>query len=216
VAIGSPYGRWSIPADTPRAGIACVCYLAGVGEDASFDLGLIERFGCAVYAFDPVPEAARYAATVMATQPKWRFAPVGLWREDGTLRFYKHTQPDHVSRSATNMHDTSAYLEAEVRSIDSLMAEYGHERVDLLKLSVEGAEYEILDELLARRLPIDVLCVEFSQPAPLQPVLAQVQALQAAGYELLGAALAPSAWRLTLRMAPSSSPSISSATTGAA
>ncbi len=216
IAVGSPYGRWSIPADTPRAGTACVCYLAGVGEDASFDLSLIERFGCAVYAFDPVPEAARYAATVAAREPKWHFSPVGLWREDSTLRFYQHTHPGHVSRSATNMHATDTYVEARVRSIDSLMAEMGHERVDLLKLSVEGAEYEILTEMLAKHLPVQVLCVEFSQPAPLEPVLRQVQALQAAGYELLGAALAPSAWRLTLRMAPSSSPSISSATTGAA
>src|SRR6204780_5003315 len=121
VAIGSPYGSWSIPADSPRAGSACVCYLAGVGEDASFDLGLIERFGCTVYAFDPVPEAARYAATVAAAEPRWRFQPVGLWREDGSLRFYKHTQPGFVSRSATNMNDRDAYLVTEVRSIDSLM-----------------------------------------------------------------------------------------------
>ena len=139
--------------------------------------------------------------------------PVARGRQTALLRAH---QPGFVSRSATNMHDTDAYLEAEVRSIDSLMTELGHERVDLLKLSVEGAEYEILSGILAKRLPVGVLCVEFPQPAPLEPVLRQVRALQSAGYELLGAALAPSAWRLTLRMAPSSSPSISSATTGAA
>jgi FkbM family methyltransferase len=214
MSIGSAYGSWSIPEGTMRAD--SVCYLAGVGEDASFDLGLIERFGCTVHAFDPVPEAASYAATLAEREPHWHFRPVGLWREDSTLRFYEHPQPGFVSRSLTNMHDTGAYLEAEVRSIDSLMNELGHERIDLLKLSVEGAEYEILTDMLAKRIPVEVLCVEFSQPAPLAPVLRQVQALRNAGYELLATALAPSAWRLTFLIAPSSSPSISSATTGAA
>lgn len=214
VLIGSAYGSWSIPADMLMAD--SVCYLAGVGEDASFDFGLIARYGCTVHAFDPVPEAARYAATLSGREPHWHFQPVGLWCEDGTLRFYEHTQPGFISRSLTNMHDTGAYLEADVRSIDSLMAELGHDRVDLLKLSVEGAEYEILADMLAKHIPVEVLCVEFSQPAPLAPVLRQVQALRSDGYELLGTALAPSGWRLTFLMASSSRPSISSATTGAA
>jgi FkbM family methyltransferase len=213
-AIGTSYGGWSIPTDVLKAD--SVCYLAGVGEDASFDLGLIERYGCTVHAFDPVPEAARYAATVTGREPRWHFWPIGLWREDGTLRFYEHAQPGFVSRSLTNMHDTGAYMEADVRAIDSLMAELGHDRVDLLKLSVEGAEYEILADVLAKRIPVEVVCVEFSQPAPLAPVLRQVQALRAAGYELLAAALVPSAWRLIFLMASSNRPSISSATTGAA
>jgi hypothetical protein len=62
--IGTAYGGWSIPAGAISRD--SVCYLAGLGEDASFDLSLIESFGCTVHAFDPVPEAARYAATVAA------------------------------------------------------------------------------------------------------------------------------------------------------
>jgi hypothetical protein len=36
-----------------------------------------------------------------------------------------------------------------VRRIGSLMEEWGHQRIDLLKLSVEGSEYEILGNILA-------------------------------------------------------------------
>jgi FkbM family methyltransferase len=212
--VGTPNAGWIIPARVLAAD--SVCYLAGLGQDASFDLGLIERYGCRVQAFDPVPEARRYAATISERAAGWRFWPVGLWSADGRMRFYEHSQPGFVSRSATNMHATDTYLEAEVRALDSLMAELGHTHVDLLKLSVEGAEYEILDAVLTKRIPVGVLCVEYSQPAALAPVLGQVQMLREAGYELLAAALAPSGWRLTFRMAPSSRPSISSATTGAA
>lgn len=132
VTIGTTYGGWSIPAD--GLGPESVCYLAGLGQDASFDLGVIERFGCTVLAFDPVPEASRYAATVSAREPRFEFRPVGLWSADGTLRFYENAEPGFVSRSATNMHGTGEYTEAQVRAVDSLMAELGHQRVDLLKL----------------------------------------------------------------------------------
>jgi FkbM family methyltransferase len=195
VKIGTTYGGWSIPAG--KLGPESVCYLAGLGEDASFDLGVIERFGCSTYAFDPVPEAARYAATVAAREPRFRFQPVGLWSQDGTLRFYENAEPGFVSRSATNMHGTGEYTDAQVRAVDSLMAEFGHERVDLLKLSVEGSEYEIVDDVLAKHLAVEVLCVEFSQPAPIEPVLERVRALQAAGLGLVAAILQPSGWKLT-------------------
>jgi FkbM family methyltransferase len=198
VNIGTRYGGWSIPAD--RMGAESVCYLAGLGEDASFDLGVIERFGCDVHTFDPVPEAARYAATVSAREPRFHFHPCGLWSSDGALRFYANTEPGFVSRSATNMHGTGDYTEAQVRSVDSLMAELGHARVDLLKLSVEGSEYEIVDDLLAKSLPVRAVCVEFSQPAPVQPVLERVAAMQRGGYALVAAILQPSGWKLTFSL----------------
>jgi FkbM family methyltransferase len=193
--IGTAYGGWSMPAGLLSQD--SVCYLAGLGEDASFDLSLIERFGCTVYAFDPVPEAARYAESVSSQEPRFRFSPVGLWSSDGSLRFYDNAEPGFVSRSATNMHDTGSFTEADVRSIDSLMAEFGHQHVDLLKLSVEGSEYTLVDDLLAKQLPMKVLCVEFAQPAPLDPIIARVRALEAGGYQLVNASLPPFNWKLT-------------------
>lgn len=55
---GSQYGGWVVP-----VGIldhSSVCYCAGVGEDVSFDLALIKKFGCEVLAFDPTPRAIEY------------------------------------------------------------------------------------------------------------------------------------------------------------
>jgi FkbM family methyltransferase len=198
--IGNTYGGWAIPASLLAED--SVCYLAGLGEDASFDLSLIERFGCIVYAFDPVPEAAIYAASVAEREPRFRFSPVGLWSSDGALRFYDNAQPGFVSRSATNMHATGSYTEAPVRAVESLMAEHGHDHVDVLKLSVEGSEYELVDDLLAKRLPVTILCVEFAQPAPLPPILERVDGLRAAGFELVNASLEPFNWRLTFCSAP--------------
>jgi FkbM family methyltransferase len=193
--IGTSYGGWAIP--TGGFSADSVCYLAGLGTDGSFDLGVIQRFGCTVHTFDPVPEAADYAATLSRDEPRFVFHPAGLWSEDGALRFYDNAEPGFVSRSATNMHGTSTFWEAQVRSVDSLMSELGHERVDLLKLSVEGSEYEIVGDVLRKQLPVGVMCVEFAQPSPLGPIRKQIGALEDAGYQLVNVSLRPLNWRLT-------------------
>src|SRR3546814_13240808 len=75
--------------------------------------------------------------------------PVGLWSEDATLRFYAPRDPTHVSHSIVNLQETESYFEARCRSIASLMAELGHDRLDLLKVDVEGAEHEVIRSMLA-------------------------------------------------------------------
>ena len=47
------YGGYILP--TLLLSQDSVCYLAGTGEDISFDLSVIARFGCEVHSLDPVP-----------------------------------------------------------------------------------------------------------------------------------------------------------------
>jgi FkbM family methyltransferase len=183
--LGNPYGGYSVP--TSLLDDRSVCYLAGTGEDISFDLALIERFGCEVYAFDPVPRAGAYVAQAAAEEARHHFMPVGLWSSNTMLAFHAPDQAGFVSHSATNLKDTEAAFEAPVRSIESLMQELGHDHIDLLKISAEGAEFEILDHTFTAGIQAQVLCVEFAQPASLERVLAYGRRLQSAGYQLVGA-----------------------------
>ena len=41
------------------------------------------------------------------------------------------------------------------------MKKNGHRQIDLLKIDIEGAEYEVLDSLLEKRLPVKQVLVEF-------------------------------------------------------
>ena len=47
------YGGYLLPSSL--LGPDSVCFLAGTGEDISFDLGVIARFGCTVHSLDPSP-----------------------------------------------------------------------------------------------------------------------------------------------------------------
>lgn len=65
------------------------------------------------------------------------------------------------------------------------MRQLNHERIDLLKLDIEGAEMEVLKDMMRERLRPGVICVEYDQPvSPLQ-MLCSILGLLNYGYRLV-------------------------------
>jgi len=181
IRLGSPYGGWWVPANVLSP--TSICYLAGVGEDVTFDLALIERFGCEVWAFDPTPRAQAHALTV--EESKFHFLPIGLWSERSLQRFYAPEDPSHVSHSIANLQHTPDYFEADCRPVSDLMHELQHDRLDLLKLDIEGAEGPVIESILRDRVLPAVLCVEFDAVEPPWTTLGRIRTLRSVGYELV-------------------------------
>ena len=57
--LGTPYGGWWVPVGLLDA--ESIVYSVGIGGDASFDLELMDRFGCHVWGFDPARQGRRAA-----------------------------------------------------------------------------------------------------------------------------------------------------------
>lgn len=178
--LGSHYGGYAVPAEIIRSD--WICYCAGLGEDVTFELELIRRFGCTVHAFDPTPQAVAHCAPLAEEEPRFRFHPFALWRADSKQRFFAPKNPRHVSHSLANLQETDRFLEVECRSVTSLMQQFGHARIDLLKLDVEGAEYAVLEDVLGSGLRPGILCVDFHRIAGFRELLAAVDNVRAAGY----------------------------------
>ena len=53
-------------------------YCAGVGNDVTFDIALVENYGYEVWAFDPTPNVID-AVPHWNTSDQWHFESVGLW-----------------------------------------------------------------------------------------------------------------------------------------
>jgi FkbM family methyltransferase len=159
IRLGSDYGGWTVPSSLLRE--ESVCYCAGVGEDTSFDVALIERFGCEVFALDPTPKAVRHGEQVAASVELFHFLAVGLAASDGERHFYPPRDPGHASYSAENLQGTEDAIVAECWSPGTLMRKLGHDRIDLLKADIEGSEYEVLDALAVAGIHPLVICVEF-------------------------------------------------------
>jgi FkbM family methyltransferase len=169
-----------------------VCYLAGLGEDGSLDLALAAR-GCDVVVLDPTPRAKTYAEQAFQGLGNVQFLPIGLWSSSTTLRFYAPADPSQVSHSVVNLHGTDKWFEAPCRRLSEIVPELRHDRIDLLKLDIEGAELEVLSDLLRSNLRPRAICVEFDQPVPMWRIAHRIWLLRRAGYT----AIATERWNVT-------------------
>lgn len=187
--IGTKYGGWVIPKNLLDT--QSICYCVGCGEDISFDLGLIEQIGCDVYGFDPTPQAIQYVHEATANNAKYHFFELGLWDRQDTLKFYTPRNSEHVSHSLLNLQKTETYIEVKVKRLSDIMRENGHQRLDLLKLDIEGAEYTVIDSMIEDNLEVKILCVEYDECFnPLdrgykQRIKQSVKKVLAAGYSLI-------------------------------
>jgi FkbM family methyltransferase len=143
-----------------------IVYSFGIGTDISFDLELIGRFGVEVHAFDPTPRSLAWLKTQRLPE-NFKVYEYGVSASDGTAVFALPSSPSHVSHSVVlgKSHQETT-ISAPVRRISSIMKERGHERIDLLKMDIEGAEYDVIDDLVAGSIPVRQLCVEFHHRWP--------------------------------------------------
>jgi len=154
---GSEYGGWWICPD--HLNDRSIVYSAGVGEDISFDISLVERFNLNIFAFDPTPRVIEWIAK-QELPPNLIFHPYGLASSDGTRRFFPPSNPADVSYSIVPRSTTGA-VDIAVRSLATILHTLGHSRIDLLKIDIEGAEYDVIDDMLARHILPPQLLIEF-------------------------------------------------------
>lgn len=182
--LGSDYGGWTINPEMLDAN--SVVYSAGIGEDVSFDLGLIEHFGVTVHGFDPTPRSIAWVKQ-QALPPAFVLHEYGLAADDGELVFHSPVNPAHVSLSTFEREVPTHRVVLPVRNLGNVMRELGQERLDLLKMDIEGSEYGVITDLVARRIPVRQLLVEFHHRLPgigRQRTKDALTQLHGAGYRL--------------------------------
>ena len=152
-------GVWTVIPDLLSAD--SVVYSVGVGDNISWDLALIERFGLTVHAFDPTPRSIAWLER-QSLPATFHFHPVGVADRDGVQRFQTPRRGDNCNYLPSN----SGPVECEVRRLATLARQLGHRRLDLLKLDIEGNEYSVVPDLLASRLPVRQLLIEVHHNLP--------------------------------------------------
>jgi FkbM family methyltransferase len=211
VRIGTEYGGWyCCPAllGPDRTAICC-----GAGEDISFDVALNAKRDMRIICVDPTPRSIRHVESLLAANRKGRsmliergplnyemtgfrednfiFVARAAWSSDGVLDLFAPKNPAHVSYSAVNLQHTSETIRVRSSTIGSLLREFGVARLSLLKLDIEGAEYEVLHSMLSAGVLPEQLLVEFDQiNQPLTPffwveLVRALRALRNAGYGLV-------------------------------
>ena len=136
-----------------------IIYSFGVGHDISFERELVSLFNVNIELFDPSPTATKTMEMKENQSDKIRFSPVGLSERCGVIKFARPESEVEGSFRIPRENDVS--VDFQCSDLLTLMNERGHSRIDLLKMDIEGFEYDVIDNILQNSIDIKQICVEF-------------------------------------------------------
>jgi len=148
-----------------------VCFIDGgsnVGEHVmKFDF-LCKKHGitnCSILSVEPFPSTIEVLKRNLKNI-SYELVDKALGKEIGTIKFF---YPNDVNSSGQNSAFKHYYLsnsiEVEQTTVDMIIKDYSLDRVDFLKLDIEGAEYNALlgaKEALSKGL-VDYIQLEYNQ-----------------------------------------------------
>ena len=157
---GNSYGGFYVANES--LSINSIVYSIGIGEDVSFDLDIIEKYGCKVFAFDPTPKSVNWVYKNVSNK-NFNFSPIGISKEKGSRLFYLPKNDKHVSGSLEKISTVNEEIavELEFDTLKNQMIKNNHHKIDLLKMDIEGSEYDVIDFILDEKIEINQILVEF-------------------------------------------------------
>lgn len=212
--LGTNYGGWYIPKDI-KLDENSIVYSAGVGEDISFDLLLSNKYNSNIILIDPTKRAIEHYKEILTyfKTKEWKFSgdiqndykekiidlevdfnkityiEKGLWKEQSKMKFFQQSNPKYVSQSLKKEMFGTNFYEVEVDSIKNLMIHNKHDKIDLLKIDIEGAEIEVINKMLDDKIYPRYLCIEFDlflkRKDPQNKTVKLIHRLQLEGYKIL-------------------------------
>lgn len=144
-----------------------------------FTQWILDRFGrdTEVIAFEPNPVAIQGFKEVHGQRPNVKLYEAAAASEAGEIEL--GVNPQNSLHSSVNM-VTENKIKVKAVTIESTMAEQGWEKADLLKMDIEGAEYDIFEK--TESFPFNFILLEFhDNSGQLDSV---IEKLEKNGYEI--------------------------------
>lgn len=132
----------------------CVVFSFGVRDDVSFEEELMKKSSCTIYAFDPSVAALPNGATVMRHGDCVE-AEGGEGGNGGSIHFERMGLGSNnvVAKKSTDYN---------LQTLETLMRAKGVTTIDVLKIDIEGSEWEVFRQLAAAGTlkHVNQLCIE--------------------------------------------------------
>jgi len=157
IRLGTRYGGWWLDRRLVRPDPLLVD--CGLGRDISFDVAFLSRFGGTVIGIDPNPASLAWCRA--HCPPGMHLRDRAFWTQAGReLTFYLPRPAEQLPRGADGV--SGSLLGSHVyvsggesrrvttTDLDEVLAAAGRVDCDVLKLDIEGAEFEVLADLAGR------------------------------------------------------------------
>ena len=187
--MGSSYGCGDIPNDFIDSN--SIIYSFGAGEDLHWEVEVAKETNCKVYIFDPTPRAIDHfheLCTKANNNKEYtsclnlpynankkvvknlNFRNIALWNEDKMVKFFEPSNSKDVSHSINNIQSSNNFIEVQALCLSSIMKLNKHTYIDYLKIDIEGAEYDIIKDLINKNNNIKVIYLECHYSRSLSPL----------------------------------------------
>ena len=135
------HGEYEHPRIRPRPGDIMID--GGVSDMVGAQVAFAESVGPEgrIHGFEPIPWMAEAARTALAQWPWYRLHTAGLAEKRGEAAFASLRDSSHICAGGGEGEGT---VRCDLVSIDDVVREEGLNRVDCIKLDVEGGELDAL------------------------------------------------------------------------
>jgi FkbM family methyltransferase len=122
------------------------------------------RYGSRIYAFEPNPQSSSECRARLGSHPNVELFECGLGGEDFTATL----SLAGLGSSIYGYESPAPTAAVQIRDIVGVLDELGIEQVDLLKVNIEGGEYDLFDRLIEvdRLRRVRLVSVQFHEWHP--------------------------------------------------
>lgn len=150
--------RWSLQ----RA----IVYSVGFGRDIAWDRRMIAKYATEHHGWDPSPTALEYIRKSPPPQG-FVFHRIGMGPRDGnqTIKLPYGNHDSYTVMAHPNDALQGTVMEVPILTASSMMKRMGHTHLAILKMDIEGGEFDVIDEWarLGYRVPADQVLIEFHE-----------------------------------------------------
>jgi len=133
------------------------------GYDGNFTALIHDKFQCKVFVFEPHPEL--FSKLKIRFKEKKNIIPLNKALSDytGYAEISDHSNASRISKTKQK-----EGIKCEVTTVNSVMREYEIETIDLMKINIEGSEFELFSDIFKNSCQDSILAflVQFHNFVP--------------------------------------------------
>lgn len=112
------------------------------GYEGQWASDIFSKYKCTIYLFEPFSPYAKNIQERFAKNDKIHVFTFGLGKADKKLTLYSDNDASSVFKKNGQAHDI------EIKKASTFIRNKGISVIDLMKINIEGGEYELLEELI--------------------------------------------------------------------
>ena len=135
-----------------------IVYSFGLSNNIGFELDLVKKKETKIFCYDPTDSSVEYFKN--NNFKNIIFYPYGLFTEDKEVEFFMSSS-GNGSTVEEMVIGSKIKKKFQCYKLKTLMKKNGHDKIDILKIDIDGVEKEVLYQMIQDEIYPSQICIEF-------------------------------------------------------